>query len=66
MKPMGLKPNAKLQIRMVDGRLLSQKRVALDLTRWVGKAIDDSLTTNEALSKMRGRPVPWQGGDAKA
>jgi AbrB family looped-hinge helix DNA binding protein len=63
---MGLKPGAKLQIRMVDGRLLIEKRVALDLTRWVGMAIDDGLTTNEALSEMRGRPVPWQGGDTKA
>lgn len=63
---MGLKPGAKLQIRMADGRLLIEKKVALDLSRWVGKAIDDGLTTNEALSDLRGRPVPWQGGDAKA
>ena len=63
---MGLKPGAKLQIRMADGRLLIEKKVALDLSRWVGKAIDDGLTTNEALSELRGRPVPWQGGDAKA
>ncbi|MDD5334883.1 MAG: AbrB/MazE/SpoVT family DNA-binding domain-containing protein [Rhodoferax sp.] len=62
---MGLKPGAKLQIRMADGRLLIEKKVALDLSRWVGKAIDDGLTTNEALSELRGRPVPWQGGDAK-
>lgn len=63
---MGLKPGAKLQIRMADGRLLIEKKVALDLSRWVGKAIDDGLTTNEALSELRGRPVPWQDGDAKA
>ena len=63
---MGLKPGAKLQIRMADGRLLIEKKVALDLSRWVGKAIDDGLTTNEALSELRGRPVPWQSGDAKA
>ncbi len=63
---MGLKPGAKLQIRMADGRLLIEKKVALDLSRWVGKAIDDGLTTNEALSELRGRPVPWQAGDAKA
>ena len=63
---MGLKPGAKLQISMVDGRLVIEKKVALDLSRWVGKAIDDGLTTNEALSELRGRPVPWQGGDAKA
>ena len=58
---MGLKPGSKLQIRMVDGLLLIEKKVTLDLSRWVGKAIDDGLTTNEALSELRGRPVPWQG-----
>ena len=63
---MGLKPGAKLQIRMADGRLLIEKKVALDLSRWVGKAIDDGLTTDEALTELRGRPVPWQGVDAKA
>ena len=63
---MGLKPGAKLQIRLADGRLLIEKKVALDLSRWVGKAVDDGLTTNEALSELRGRPVPWQAGDAKA
>ena len=63
---MGLKPGAKLQIRIADGRLLIEKKVALDLSRWVGKAIDDGLTTNEALSELRGRPVPWHSGDAKA
>jgi AbrB family looped-hinge helix DNA binding protein len=61
---MGLKPGAKLQIRIADGRLLIEKKVALDLSRWVGKAIDDGLTTDEALSELRGRPVPWQAGDA--
>jgi len=63
---MGLKPGAKLQIRMTDGRLLIEKKVALDLSRWVGKAIDDGLTTDEALTELRGRPVPWQGVDTKA
>ena len=63
---MGLKPGAKLQIRVIDGRLLIEKKVALDLSRWVGKAIDDGLTTDEALTELRGRPVPWQGVDAKA
>jgi AbrB family looped-hinge helix DNA binding protein len=60
---LGLKPGAKLQIRVVDGRLLIEKKVALDLSRWVGKALDDGLTTNEALAELRGRPVPWHDGD---
>ena len=63
---MGLKPGAKLQISMVDGRLVIEKKVALDLSRWVGKAIDDGLSTDEALSELRGRPVPWPGVDVKA
>lgn len=63
---LGLKPGAKLQIRVVDGLLLIEKKVALDLSRWVGKAVDDGLSTNEALTELRGRPVPWQGGDTKA
>lgn len=63
---LGIKPGTKLQIRVVDGRLLIEKKVVLDLSRWVGKAIDDGLTTNEALTELRGRPVPWQGGDEKA
>lgn len=62
---MGLKPGAKLQIRMTDGRLVIEKKVALDLSRWVGRAIDDGLTTDEALSELRDRPVPWQGVNAK-
>ena len=60
---LGLKPGAKLQIRVVDGRLLIEKKVALDLSRWVGKALDDGLTANEALAELRGRPVPWHDGD---
>jgi len=32
----------------------------LDLSRWVGKAVDDGLTRDEALSELRGRHVPWQ------
>lgn len=60
---LGLKPGAKLQIRIHDGRLLIEKKVALDLSRWIGKAIEDGLTTNEALSELRGRPVPWSGVD---
>ena len=41
-----------------------EKKIQLDLTRRVGKAIDDCLTTSEALAELRGRPVPWQAEDA--
>jgi len=63
---LGLKPGAKLQISVVDGRLLIEKKVALDLSRWIGRAIDDGLSTNEALAELRGRPVPWRGRDDAA
>lgn len=63
---LGLKPGARLQLRIEGGRLLIEKKVQLDLSRWVGKAIDDGLTTEQALAELRDRPVPWQAGDADA
>lgn len=56
---LGLKPGARLKLRVEGGRLLIEKRVQLDLSRWVGKAVDDGLSTNQALAELRGRPVPW-------
>ena len=61
---LGLKPGSKLQLRIEDGRLLIEKKVQLDLSRWVGKAVDDGLTTEQALSEMRGRDVPWKAAKA--
>ncbi len=63
---LGLKPGARLQLRIEDGRLLIEKKVQLDLSRWIGKAVDDGLSTNAALAELRGRPVPWQPATAKA
>jgi AbrB family looped-hinge helix DNA binding protein len=57
---MGLKPGARLQMRLEDGRLVIEKKVQLNLKRWVGHAEDDGLSTAEALAELRGRPVPWQ------
>jgi AbrB family looped-hinge helix DNA binding protein len=56
---MGLKPGSKLQISLDGHRLVIEKKVTLDLSRWVGKAIDDGLSRDEALSELRGRTVPW-------
>ena len=56
---LGLKPGARLSVRVEGSCLLIEKRVALDLSRWVGKAVDDGLTTEQALTDLRGRPVPW-------
>ena len=61
---LGLKPGARLQLRVEDGRLLIEKRVQLDLSRWIGKAVDDGLSTEQALAELRGRPIPWQAGVA--
>ncbi len=58
---LGLKAGSKLQIRLEDGKLVIEKKVQLDLSRWVGCALDDGLTTNQALTELRGRAVPWQG-----
>ncbi len=63
---LGLKPGARLQLRVEGGRLLIEKRVQLDLSRWIGKAADDGLSTEQALAELRGRPVPWQGDVAAA
>ena len=56
---LGLKPGARLQMRIVGSQLVIEKKVALDLRQWIGHAADDGLTTNEALAELRGRPVPW-------
>ena len=67
---LGLKAGSKLQIRIEGNRLVVEKKVTLDLSRWVGKAVDDGMTRDEALSELRGRVVPWPidtpGKDGKA
>jgi AbrB family looped-hinge helix DNA binding protein len=62
---LGLKAGSKLQIRIEGNRLVVEKKVALDLSRWVGKAVDDGLTRDEALAELRGRSVPWQAAPEK-
>ncbi len=57
---LGLKPGATLRLRIEDGRLVIEKKVSLDLSRWVGHAADDGLSTAQVLSELRGRPVPWR------
>ena len=61
---LGLKPGARLQMRIAGSQLVIEKKVALDLGRWVGHAADDGLTSNQALAELRGRPVPWQTNEA--
>ena len=63
---LGLKPGARLQLRIEGGRLLIEKKVQLDLRRWIGSALNDGLSTDQALAELRGRPVPWQAEDAGA
>jgi len=62
---LGLKAGSKLQISLDGNRLVVEKKVALDLSRWVGKAVDDGLSRDEALSELRGRTVPWQESPQK-
>jgi AbrB family looped-hinge helix DNA binding protein len=57
---LGLKPGSKLQIRIEGNKLVVEKKVALDLNRWIGKAVDDGLTRDQALTELRGRDVPWR------
>ena len=56
---LGLKPGATLQISLDGNKLVFEKKVSLDLSRWIGKALDDSLSRDQALSELRGRPAPW-------
>ena len=62
---LGLKAGSKLQIRIEGHRLVVEKKVALDLSRWIGKAVDDGLTRDEAVSELRGRAVSWQADVSK-
>ena len=62
---LGLKPGCKLQISLDGIRLVIEKKVALDLSHWVGKAVDDGLSRDEALSELRARHVPWQSAPEK-
>ena len=39
---------------------LVERPLALDLSRWIGKALDDGLSRDQALSELRERAVPWQ------
>jgi len=57
---LGLKSGTCLIITIEGNRLLVEKKAQLDLSRWVGSALPDGLTTEQALSEMRGRAVPWQ------
>ena len=63
---LGLKTGTRLQLRVEGGRLVIEKKVQLDLSRWIGSAVNDGLSTSQALAELRGRPVPWQGADAGA
>ena len=43
---LGLKPGARLQLRIKGGSLVIEKKVQLDLSKWIGHAVDDGLSTN--------------------
>jgi AbrB family looped-hinge helix DNA binding protein len=54
---LGLKAGSRLQISIESGRLVIEKKVKLDLQRWIGKAANDGLTTSAVLTELRGRKV---------
>ena len=56
---MGLRSGSQLQLTLEGNRLVIQKKVKLDLRRWVGHAPNDGLSTDQVLSELRARPVPW-------
>ncbi len=57
---LGLKPGTRLQLSIEGNRLMVEKKVQLDLNRWLGSALPDGLTSEQALAELRGRAVPWQ------
>jgi AbrB family looped-hinge helix DNA binding protein len=57
---LGLKPGAKLALRVEEGRILIEKTTKLDLSKWLGQAADEDLTTEQVLTQLRGRTVPWK------
>ncbi len=57
---LGLKPGAKLSLRVEEGRILIEKTTKLDLSKWLGQAADEDLTTDQVLTQLRGRTVPWK------
>ena len=63
---LGLKAGSKLQIRIEGNRLVVEKKVALNVSRWIGAAVDDGLTRDQALAQLRGRAVPWRAEDDAA
>jgi bifunctional DNA-binding transcriptional regulator/antitoxin component of YhaV-PrlF toxin-antitoxin module len=46
---LGLKPGSRLQLHIESGRLVIEKKIQLDLSRWVGKAIDDGPPRTHSL-----------------
>jgi AbrB family looped-hinge helix DNA binding protein len=63
---LGLLPGAKVEVRVEGGQIIIRKLVKLDLQRWIGSAEDDGLTSEQALSELRGRPVPHSAAPSKA
>ena len=48
------------QFSVANKASVPEATVALELSRWVGKAVDDGLTSHQALAELRGRAVPWR------
>lgn len=59
---LGLVPGTKMDVSVERGQLILRKKITLDLSKWVGLAKTEKLTTNEVMEELRGRPFPWKGG----
>ena len=58
---LGLVPGTKMDVSIERGQLILRKKITLDLSRWVGLAKAEKLTTDEVMEELRGRPFPWTG-----
>ena len=58
---LGLVPGTKMDVSVERGQLILRKKITLDLSKWVGLAKAEKLTTNEVMEELRGRPFPWKG-----
>lgn len=58
---LGLAPGTKMEVKVERGQLILRKIITLDLSKWVGLAKAEKLTTDEVMEEFRGRPFPWQG-----
>lgn len=58
---LGLVAGTKMDVSVERGQLILRKKITLDLSKWLGCAKAEKLSTNEVMEELRGRPLPWKG-----